>query len=40
MGGIISIIAIGLLIARGLDYAHVGVLAIGIILFVMRLIWR
>jgi len=40
MGGIISVLAIGETIARGFDYAFMGLLGVGLVLLAIGLIWK
>jgi hypothetical protein len=40
MGGIISVLSLGLLASRGFETAAVGLLAVGIALLVLGALWK
>jgi hypothetical protein len=40
MGSIISILSLALLASRGIEISYVGLLGVGILLFVVGLLWK
>jgi len=40
MGGIISVIGLGLLVSRGFATSSIGLLVVGVVLLVIGLLWK